>query len=146
MYSTKWEFDGFGVIPRGTPIGKRTHGVSWLSDMDDTWSDMARKAAAPLCGFLYMGLSLGTGSCLWDARLAMCRFANGFLPGYEHRALSHGPPCVRFPMGVPLGMSPEPSNSHLVLYENFRSFKMLGMGSSMIRPVRQHQDDFEQSS
>ena len=79
------------------------------------------KAAAPLCGggakrrLLYMGLSLGTGSCLWDARPAMCRFAYGFLPGYEHRALSHVTPCVRFPMGVPLGMSPKPSNSHLVL-------------------------------
>ena len=24
--STKWEFDGSGLIPRGTPIGKRTHG------------------------------------------------------------------------------------------------------------------------
>ena len=46
-------------------------------------------AAAPLCGFLYMGLSLGTGSCLWDARPAMCRFAYGFLPGSEHRAVSH---------------------------------------------------------
>ena len=79
------------------------------------------KAAASLCGggakrrLLYMGLSLGTGSCLWDARPAMCRFAYGFLPGYEHRALSHVTPCVRFPMGVPLGMSPKPSNSHLVL-------------------------------
>ena len=80
------------------------------------------KAAAPLCGggakrrLLYMGLSLGTGSCLLDGWPAMYRFAYGFLPGYEHRALSHGPPCVRFPMGVLLGMSPEPSNSHLVLY------------------------------
>ena len=52
-------------------------------------------AAAPLCGFLYMGLSLGTGSCLWDARPAMCRFAYGFLPGSEHRALQ---PCVAFPI------------------------------------------------
>ena len=51
-------------------------------------------AAAPLCGFLYMGLSLGSGSCLWDARPAMCRFAYGFLPGSEHRALQ---PCVAFP-------------------------------------------------
>ena len=24
--SGKWEFDGSGLIPRGTPIGKRTHG------------------------------------------------------------------------------------------------------------------------
>ena len=71
--------------------------------------------AAPLCGFLSMGLSMGTGSCLRDARPAMCRFACGFLPGYEHRALSHVTPCVRFPVGVPLGMSPKPSNSHLVL-------------------------------
>ena len=46
-------------------------------------------AAAPLCGFLYMGLSMGTGSCLWDARPAMSRVAYGFLPGSEHRALSH---------------------------------------------------------
>ena len=59
------------------------------------------KAAAPLCGggakrrLLYMGLSLGTGSCLWDARPAMCRFAYGFLPGSEHRALQ---PCVAFPI------------------------------------------------
>ena len=42
-----------------------------------------------------MGLSLGTGSCLWDARPAMCRFAYGFLPGSEHRALQ---PCVAFPI------------------------------------------------
>ena len=133
------EFHGSGLIPRGTPIGKRTHGVTWLSARCSypgrnpcPWRDPYRgihkggrppKAAAPLCGggakrrLLYMGLSLGTGSCLWDARPAMCRFAYGFLPGYEHRALSHGPPCVRFPMGVLLGMSPEPSNSHLVLYD-----------------------------
>ena len=25
------EFHGSGLIPRGTPIGKRTHGVTWLS-------------------------------------------------------------------------------------------------------------------
>ena len=43
----------------------------------------------------HMGLSLGTGSCLWDARPAMCRFAYGFLPGSEHRALQ---PCVAFPI------------------------------------------------
>ena len=59
------------------------------------------KAATPLCGggakrrLFYMGLSLGTGSCLWDARPAMCRFAYGFLPGSEHRALQ---PCVAFPI------------------------------------------------
>ena len=53
------------------------------------------KAAAPLCGggakrrLLYMGLSMGTGSCLWDARPAMCRFAYGFLHGSEHPALDH---------------------------------------------------------
>ena len=46
-------------------------------------------AAAPLCGFLSMGLSMGTGSCLWDARPAMCRFAYGFLHGSEHPALDH---------------------------------------------------------
>ena len=38
---------------------------------------------------LYMGLSMGTGSCLWDARPAMCRFAYGFLLGSEHPALDH---------------------------------------------------------
>ena len=26
QYNTKWEFDGFGLIPRGTPIRKRTNG------------------------------------------------------------------------------------------------------------------------
>ena len=46
-------------------------------------------AATPLCGFLYMGLSMGTGSCLWDARPAMCRFAYGFLHGSEQPALYH---------------------------------------------------------
>ena len=46
-------------------------------------------AASSLCGFLYLGLSLGTGSCLWDARPAMCRFAYGFLHGSEHPALDH---------------------------------------------------------
>ena len=121
----------------GPVLGAQTHGethrqndTSLAGRPKDTnpypWRDPYRgihkggrppKAAAPLCGggakrrLLYMGLSLGTGSCLWDARPAMCRFAYGFLPGYEHRALSHGPPCVRFPMGVPLGMSPEPWNS-----------------------------------
>ena len=41
-------------------------------------------AATPLCGFLYMGLSMGTGSCIWDARPAMCGFAYGFPNGSEH--------------------------------------------------------------
>ena len=107
---------------REKPIGKTTPrwpGVpqTRTRTQGETHIEEAALRAAPLCGFLYMGLSLGTGSCLWEARPAMCRFAYGFLPGYEHRALSHGPPCVRFPMGVPLGMSPEPSNSHLVLYK-----------------------------
>ena len=47
------------------------------------------KAAATLCGFLYMGLSMGMASCIWDARPVMCCFAYGFLHGSEHRALSH---------------------------------------------------------
>ena len=53
------------------------------------------KAAAPFCGggakrrLLCMGLPMGTGSCLWDARPEMCRFGCGFLHGSEHRALSH---------------------------------------------------------
>ena len=106
------------------PIGKTTHRWPGVPETrtrtqgETHIEEEALRAASTKGGgakrrLLYMGLSLGTGSCLWDARLAMCRFANGFLPGYEHRALSHGPPCVRFPMGVLLGMSPEPSNSHL---------------------------------
>ena len=80
------EFDGSGLIPRGTPIGKRTHGVTWLSARCSypgrnpcPWRDPYRgggasrrlhkggrppSAAAPLCGFLYMGLSMGTGFSL----------------------------------------------------------------------------------
>ena len=121
--------------PMGKPIGKptrhwpgvpntrtRTHGETHIEEAAlraaSTKGGWPPSAAAPLCGFLYMGLSMGTGSCLWDARPAMCRVAYGFLPGYEHRALSHVTPCVRFSMGVPLGMSPKPSNYHLVLYQN----------------------------
>ena len=39
---------------------------------------------APLCGFPYLGLSMGTGSCFWNALPAMCRFAYGFPHGSEH--------------------------------------------------------------
>ena len=86
--------------PMEKPTGKTTH--RWPGDPNtrtrthgETHIEEAALRAAPLCGFLYMGLSLGTGSCLWDARPAMCRFAYGFLPGSEHRALQ---PCVAFPI------------------------------------------------
>ena len=77
--------------PMEKPIGKTTHrwpGVA--KTRTRTHGETHIEESTNLCGggakrrLLYMGLSLGTGSCLWDARLAMCRFANGFLPGYEH--------------------------------------------------------------
>ena len=97
----------------GTPIGKTTDG-SVLSAQthgethrqNDTslagrpkyttpypWRDPyrgihkggRREAPHPL---YHMGLSMGTGSCIWDARPAMCRFAYGFPHGSEHRALN----------------------------------------------------------
>ena len=88
-----WESDTWlqcSVLrPREKPIGKTTHrwpGVpkTRTRTQGETQKEEAALRAAPLCGFLYTGLSLGTGSCLWDARLAMCRFANRFLPGYAH--------------------------------------------------------------
>ena len=33
-----------------------------------------RPSAAPLCGFLYMGLSMGTGSCIWAAWAGLPHF------------------------------------------------------------------------
>ena len=78
------EFHGSGLIPTGTPIGKRTHGVTWLSAQCSypgrnpcPWRDPYRgihkggrppKAAAPLCGGgrrpppLYDGLGGGKHS------------------------------------------------------------------------------------
>ena len=104
-YSTKWEFDGFGFIPRGTPIKKQTDGPVLAAqthgethEQNDT--SLARgihkggqppKVDVPLCRgvakrcLLYMGLSMGTVACIWDARLAVCRFAYGFSMGLSNK-------------------------------------------------------------
>ena len=93
-----WESDTWlqcSVLrPREKPIGKTTHrwpGVpkARTRTQGETHIEGAALRTAPLCGFLDMGLSPGTGSCLWDARPAMCRFAYGFLHGSEHPALDH---------------------------------------------------------
>ena len=50
----------------------------------------------PLCGFLYMGLSMGTGSCIWDARPATCPFAYESVPLIANGVLSQPAPGGEF--------------------------------------------------
>ena len=71
----------------------RTHGETHIEE--STKGGGRRRRPPPPCGggakrrLLFMGLSMGTGSCLWDARPAMYCFTHGFLHGSEHRALNH---------------------------------------------------------
>ena len=89
-----------GAQTMGKPRGKKTHrwpGVAKTQTRthgETHIKEAGPSAATPLCGFLYMVLSMGTGSGIWNTRPAMGRFAYGFPYGCEQRALKHLSFCL----------------------------------------------------
>ena len=60
-------------------LGARTQGETRAHG--ETHIEESTKGGGAKRPLLYMGLSMGTGSYLWDAWPAMCRFAMGFSMG-----------------------------------------------------------------
>ena len=97
------EFHGSGLIPRGTPIGKRTHGVTWLSarcsypgrnpcPWRDPYRGIHKRGRPPP----FVEAARSAASSIWVSPWVRVRVFG--TPGQR---------CVVLPMGFSMGLSPQ---------------------------------------